>query len=307
MSNLGHLFKEKRELQLYSVADVSADLKINKDIIGLLEEGLFYELPSYVYAYGFVRKYADFLKLDPEEIKLLFDVECVKEKFGSFYDDVLPLVEHKPASSNIPGKKIVIAMVVVLLLIAGIVYIQYVSSKSKTVAEDNRKAELLLNNNQKVVEDNSSDVNKDNISSLNIDKETEIEKLPVKEKVDIKAKSTVSVKKNKDVSVIDVARTMKREEGLKIANNNASILFTDTCWVHVNIDNLTHLDFIADAGMKKNIKFNDYFIMDIGNASVVAIVHNKKTISGLGGFRQPVKHLKFYLNDSETLIYSKIK
>lgn len=293
MSNLGNIFKESRESQGYSASDISQDLKISKDIVRQLEEGAYYGLPSYVYAYGFVKKYAEFLKLDFDEVKVLFDQECIKEKFNSFSDDVLLPVERKPAGTKLPLNKIAIVLLLFIVGAGLVTYVQYAGKKSDQVVEEQQSVDVseapVI-----VAGDNVTEEAKEVSVALN--KETK----PEEKKAEV-------VKKKKEVSVMEVAETMKKEKKVTVAAHKAVIAFSDTCWVHVNIDNVTHLDFIADAGMKKNVAFNDNFIMDIGNASVVSVIHNKKRTTGFGGFRQPVKNLKFFLNDNGTLVFSKIK
>jgi hypothetical protein len=65
------------------------------------------------------------------------------------------------------------------------------------------------------------------------------------------------------------------------------------------------MDFIAEKGLRKSIDFSDYFIMDIGNAAAITISYGDNVFSNLGGYRQPVKNLKFIM-DNGSLTYSKV-
>lgn len=68
MSELGNLLKSTREEQKKSMQDVVDDTRIRENFIKIIEEGRFKDLPSYLHAYGFVKKYAEFLNLDYENV-----------------------------------------------------------------------------------------------------------------------------------------------------------------------------------------------------------------------------------------------
>ncbi len=70
MSELGQLLKSKREKLKKTIADVANDTKITEKIIHTLEDGDFASLPSYLHAFGFLKKYSDYLGFDYEnEVK----------------------------------------------------------------------------------------------------------------------------------------------------------------------------------------------------------------------------------------------
>lgn len=311
MSDLGRLFLETRESSGYEIYEISSALKINKEIIGQLEAGLFYELPSYVYAYGFVKKYAEFLKLDFDEIKDLFDKECVKSGFDSSADNMLPPIEHKPADIRIPTFKIFVALILVAAIAGAVWYVKYANSKSEEIL--NNQSDVLtetpVDSTPPAVIDNVTVDEKAStpvVQPKDTKPKTEAKPKP-KPKVEPKAEKKQTEVKMPDVTPKEVVASLKKEEKKLTYKYNATIEFSDTCWVHINLDDTTHLDFIADPGMKRRINFNDYFVMDMGNAAVVSVVHGRNRISGFGGFRQPAKHLKFSISDNGTIGYVKIK
>ncbi len=67
------------------------------------------------------------------------------------------------------------------------------------------------------------------------------------------------------------------------------------------------MDFIAEKGNQREIIFHDNFVMDIGNAAVVSLSYNNRTIAGLGAYKQPIKGLKFTVNDKDRLSYTTVK
>ncbi len=66
--SIGKILREKREERGLSVADVFAEIKINKKYIQALEDDNFLLIPSQVYAKGFLKAYSDFLGLDTKNL-----------------------------------------------------------------------------------------------------------------------------------------------------------------------------------------------------------------------------------------------
>ena len=60
-------FRDARVLAGLSFADVERDTRINRTYLEAIEDGRFTDIPAPVYARGFVRSYARYLGLDPEE------------------------------------------------------------------------------------------------------------------------------------------------------------------------------------------------------------------------------------------------
>lgn len=79
MSELGNLLKKVREDQGKTLASVKNDTRIQEAFLIAIEAGDYKSLPSYLHAYGFVKKYAESLGLDyDKDIKGIFDKECPK-------------------------------------------------------------------------------------------------------------------------------------------------------------------------------------------------------------------------------------
>lgn len=78
MSELGSLLKKARETQGKTLPTVKNDTRIQESFLTAIEEGNYDELPSYLHAYGFVKKYAEYLGFNYEDIQPQFDNECPK-------------------------------------------------------------------------------------------------------------------------------------------------------------------------------------------------------------------------------------
>ena len=127
MSELGNLLKSTREEQKKTIQDVVDDTRIRENFIKVIEEGRFKDLPSYLHAYGFVKKYAEFLNLDYENVVWpLFAEECPKEGAPAQPKDITK-EEYTPSTTETSflenekkGSKkpfTIILFIIVLLLI----------------------------------------------------------------------------------------------------------------------------------------------------------------------------------------------
>jgi len=67
MDSLGQFLKKQRELKGYSLHDAQEETKIQIKYLKALEEENFNILPGEVFTKGFIRSYADFLGINPQE------------------------------------------------------------------------------------------------------------------------------------------------------------------------------------------------------------------------------------------------
>jgi cytoskeletal protein RodZ len=72
MGQFGELLKEARQNKGVSLEEIEEELRIRKKYLQALEEEDFSIMPPEVYVKGFLRNYAIYLGLDPEEVKALY-------------------------------------------------------------------------------------------------------------------------------------------------------------------------------------------------------------------------------------------
>jgi cytoskeleton protein RodZ len=73
--NPGQTLKDKRSQMGLSINDVAVATKINPRILKALEDGQKENLPPRSFVRGFIRSYANYLKLNAEEILQAFEAE----------------------------------------------------------------------------------------------------------------------------------------------------------------------------------------------------------------------------------------
>jgi cytoskeletal protein RodZ len=73
LATLGEILREARESRGISLVEAERDTKIRQKYIAALEDDNLAVLPGPVYARGFLRNYASYLGLNPQEVIRLFD------------------------------------------------------------------------------------------------------------------------------------------------------------------------------------------------------------------------------------------
>jgi cytoskeleton protein RodZ len=110
---VGALLRDARLRRGEDVAKVAANLRIRQPYLQALEDGQVQNLPGSTYAVGFVRAYADYLRLDPDEI-----VRRFKQENGEIAAPQELAFPSAASESGIPT----IALLGMALVAAGIAY-----------------------------------------------------------------------------------------------------------------------------------------------------------------------------------------
>ncbi|PLX71206.1 MAG: hypothetical protein C0602_02155 [Denitrovibrio sp.] len=308
MSKLGATLKNKRETLGLDMDKVTEETRISADIIEVLEKGEYKSMPSYNHAKNFVKNYASYLKLDLDKVKELFDQECVKE---DFYREVkyvtAPVTKEKTVAPSGIRFLIPIIILAVVIFTGYKVYTAMQKGKemgsvdSAVVKEETKSAidkELDTPVDEQEVKEVIETIKKEAVSP-------EPEKVQKKEAVKVPEKSPETVEVTDEEALSAFLPDVKEEP--KAAAKTAVVNFSDVCWVHIVIDGKKEMDFIAEKGNQRDVVFHYNFIMDIGNAAVVSVSYGNRTIAGLGAYKEPVKGLKFTVNDNDRLSYTSVK
>src|SRR3989440_2753668 len=75
MSKLGEQLRAQRERKGITLEQAAGDTRIREKFLKALEDGDYQSLPGAVYTKGFLRNYAEYLDLDPEELVTLYNTE----------------------------------------------------------------------------------------------------------------------------------------------------------------------------------------------------------------------------------------
>ncbi len=116
---VGRVLREAREGYRQDLATVSQQLRIRSVYLKAIEEGRHQDLPGATYAVGFVRSYAEYLGLDPNEIVRRFRDEAAEVNRRTKLVFPVPAVEARVPS----GALVLIALTVAVLAYGGWYYL----------------------------------------------------------------------------------------------------------------------------------------------------------------------------------------
>jgi cytoskeletal protein RodZ len=113
MESVGQKLRETREQHNFSLEQVARDTHISKQYLEALEQEQFSSIPGETYIIGFLRNYAEYLSLNPEEIVTLYKNIQIQEQ-------PLPMTELlEPKGSKKLPRTIILLVVVLAVLGAG--------------------------------------------------------------------------------------------------------------------------------------------------------------------------------------------
>ena len=124
----GQFLRQKREAFGYDLRDVADRLRIRYVYLAAIEEDRLDDLPGATYAVGFVRAYADLLKLDGPAI-----VDRFKEETAELAKEARLVFPSPQSEGKVPsGAILLVSIVVAALVYGGWVFL---SSKDRPIAE----------------------------------------------------------------------------------------------------------------------------------------------------------------------------
>ncbi len=248
---IGDILRKEREKQRMTVDDIENGTSIRASYIEAIESGQYDKMPGRVYAKGFIKNYANFLKLNGDEI--------VKQ----FVAEVSPAVEpveievnkdeSKKTSFSISGKRIstddegfsignylsangiLAAIIAVVVIVGGIFY---------------------------YTKDSSTDI-------VKTDVKTTQETKPATQQA-----ATPTPAQPQQVAA---AAPAPQVDGV-----NVQATFSDDCWMLVTVDGAVVYEGVINAGQVMDWKGNDNVNFRIGNAGAVDFVMNGQNFGKLG-------------------------
>lgn len=98
MKKTGELLRKAREAKGLSINEIALSLKINSKVLASIEDGDLTKLPAKTFLRGFVQSYANYLKMNTDEVMSVF-----AEEMGSTKPK--PAIVEEPPAPEIPVEK----------------------------------------------------------------------------------------------------------------------------------------------------------------------------------------------------------
>ena len=299
MESLGTIFKQIRERNGITLEEIENATKIRTKYLKAIEEDKFDEIPGKVYAKGFVKSYARYLKIDQEPVI----IEMIEEIFGAkpVAPEPAPIetpaapkreekhatavkrpvheqpIEDKPLNKKVSRIIGISALFVVLLLAIGGIY-------SLVNGRDEPEDDLNNDLNNIVVNDHEND-NANNANTANNDNTDANQS---------NGDNTVVPKEN----TANNTQTVPKYDGLTMTISIVDIQpnNVDKCWLQVMADGKLLWEETLNEGASKTVTATDSIRVKAGNAGVVKITLNDHDLGMMGAYSQVVT--KEYTSDS---------
>lgn len=133
---LGKRLKKAREDKGIALEKIADELKINVKYLYAIESGDFDELPSEVYAKGFIRNYSKYLGYNPERYVMLYKSERGRENLKNTLQELsVNKRQNTTISASLSSRKLGIYSVIIsiIIVISFFTYRVFVSTNRPTL------------------------------------------------------------------------------------------------------------------------------------------------------------------------------
>ncbi len=125
MKKVGIILKKARREKGIEIEEASRELKIQKKFLEALEEGNYDLFDSVVHIKGFLRNYADFLNLKPEELLAFWRREFDKQEFKPEARQLPAKPLKNPKQLITPGLATIVGIIILSLAFFSYLFWQY--------------------------------------------------------------------------------------------------------------------------------------------------------------------------------------
>ncbi len=158
---VGEYLKKERELRQITLEEISEGTKISVARLKLIEENRFDDLPAEVFVRGFIRNYAEYIGIDPEEaiLRLEEDLEGEEKQIPAAQEIPDSKFHIEPKKKSSPFYWLLLA--ILIILISGGVYYYFFSEKSsQNVLSPSVNVTSSLNDKQGRIRGSNNKINK---------------------------------------------------------------------------------------------------------------------------------------------------
>jgi cytoskeleton protein RodZ len=137
-SSVGELLRKKREERKLTLEEVYRHTKISMEVLRSLEQDDIESFESEAYLKGFLRNYAQFLKLDQDVVMMTLERQRGRARLGkgALWDIEETLKEEKLKSPRLISR-ILVPLLIIIILLLSVLYIKERRS-AKDLKQDQR-------------------------------------------------------------------------------------------------------------------------------------------------------------------------
>jgi len=267
MESIGELLQQEREQRGITLVEVASKTKISIGMLKAIEANDFTQIPSEVFARGYVLSYAKCLGLNEKEI-----FERFRESTADFYAKIPEAeISHPPPIQDPERKKKVSRLLTIGGFTAVVILMVFVFYSWSVLSGSSTEKGLSLT--PAMISD-SSDVLQENTSTIGLVKGEAI-RTPVEMTVNVPG---LPVPKLEDspASMEDLILVIEASE---------------QSWIMAKIDDATIKEVLLQPGDVVRWKAQEKFVLTLGNAGGVNLELNGNTLDPLGPKGKVVKNI----------------
>ena len=259
-SMIGDKLRNERERQNLTIQDIAKGTSIRSLYIEAIEKGEYDKLPGKVYAKGFVRNYAAFLRIDADAAVQQFTEENHPEDAAAAAEREERLQAVEERTRDEARAKLATGS----------------DFRERTAADSSRQNSWLIAVIVILVAGGAYFL-------LSMDDNNSASKAPAKQ-VTQTAKKAVSSTKPADKQPAETTPAAKKIDGVELVAK-----FTDRCWTQVVADGKTVYEGTMEAGKSQTWKGKSKVVITAGNAGAVELSVNGQTMGKAGDIGQVVE------------------
>jgi len=142
---VGEYLKKERELRQISIQEVADGTKISISRLRLIEENRFDDLPAEVFVRGFIRNYAEYIGIDPEEAILRLEEDLKGQSSSVARQPEMVSATTIDVRSRGPRRFIgwIIVGILIILVAAGIYFFFFSQQRNTSIMSFGSNATLI--------------------------------------------------------------------------------------------------------------------------------------------------------------------
>ncbi|NOQ82325.1 MAG: DUF4115 domain-containing protein [Methylophaga sp.] len=277
--SVGEILKNAREAKKFTIAEVSAQLRLVTDNIQALENGQWEQLHGRAYARGYFAIYVKFLGLPEDELLAGFNREYQSSATEPSLSNVAYVKENKPFPWL---KSLSIIIVLVMTWFAYQQWLQFEDEALVEVTNNTLEAEQQDTNlfNESVVEPIVSDEELNNSSDRNFELAAtsqtieaipdEVSEVPERLSDEITNQITLTEDENVQGELVETVEVIE-------SKTNIGLQFSQDCWIKISdANNKVLINKLMKADTSIELVGKSPLKVSLGRASAVSIqVDNK--------------------------------
>lgn len=273
---IGSRLQQAREAKKYSVAEVAAQLRLNKDIVTYMENQQWDKLHGRTYARGYFASYVKFLGLPFDEMLAIFNDEYQTN------EPSLNLYQHGHGQQERQFPWFMLALIAIILVVMWLAFQQWQQTQAVQQAsiaeveqvdtEDNFSTSIvepldaMQSSNQPIISSAKQTAEQLGIAANNLDEITAAEAV-------ISTSDSNGENSQTTITEQQVSNTEAAEE------STLQLSFSGECWVEVtNADSQVLVSKVMRADQSLLLKSDQPLSILLGRANVASVTYNNQTV-----------------------------